>query len=74
VLYIGDELIVDNDGPHAMLSASGKISLESGKHRLRVGYFESLGGQGLKVQLSGPGFDTRPIPAQALSHEPADAP
>jgi hypothetical protein len=57
-----------------MLSASGKISLESGKHRLRVGYFESLGGQGLKVQLSGPGFDTRPIPAQALSHEPADAP
>ncbi|MBS3734381.1 MAG: chitobiase/beta-hexosaminidase C-terminal domain-containing protein [Phycisphaerae bacterium] len=68
VLYIGDELVVDNDLPHGMLTASGKINLEAGKHPIRVGFFESRGGQGLKVMWKVPGADEEPIPDSALSH------
>jgi|GEM_PF-2533666 len=68
VLYIGDDLVVDNDLAHGMLTASGKAHLKAGKHRIRVGYFESSGGQGLNVSWKGPGFEKRPIPDAALSH------
>jgi hypothetical protein len=67
VLYIGDEQVVDNDGPHAMLTAGGKINLKAGKHLIRVGFFEGRGEQGLKVMWKGPGFETEPIPDSALS-------
>jgi hypothetical protein len=68
VLYIGDELVVDNDGLHGMLTASGRINLKAGKHRIRVGFFEAGGGQDLKVLWQGPEFKTQPIPDDALSY------
>lgn len=67
VLYIGEELVVDNDLPHGMLTAAGRINLKAGKHRIRVGFFESRGGQGLKVMWKGPGLEKERIPDEALS-------
>ncbi len=68
VLYIGDEKVVDNDGLHGMLAASGKINLKAGMHRIRVGFFESRGGEGLEVMWKGPGIEKTAIPADVLKH------
>jgi hypothetical protein len=68
VLYIGDEKVVDNDGLHGMLTASGRINLKAGTHRIRVGFFEARGGQDLKVMWQGPGLEMQKIPDGALSH------
>jgi hypothetical protein len=43
-LYIGDKLVVNNDGLHTVKEASGKIALEAGKHAIRVEYIEGNGG------------------------------
>jgi len=67
VLYIGDEMVVDNDGPHGMIEASGRINLKAGKHRISVGFFEARGGQGLKVMWEGPGVKEQAVPDDALS-------
>lgn len=40
-LYIDDVLVVDNDGDHSYLEASGGIFLEKGYHRIQLHYFES---------------------------------
>ena len=65
-LYIGDELVVDNDGSHGPTAAQGYISLEAGLHPLTVLYFEDSGGEVLAVEYAGPGIPRQRIPAAAL--------
>ncbi len=48
-LYIGEELVVDNDGLHGMLEKSGTIALKQGLHQIRVEFFENGGGAGIIV-------------------------
>ena len=55
-LRINDQLIVNNDGVHGNKRVSGKIKLETGKHTIKVGYFEKGGGESLYVGWKGPGF------------------
>lgn len=62
MLYIGDRLVVDNDGLHAAIEKSGTIGLKAGKHAIRVGFFERLGGEVLNVSYGGPGISKRAIP------------
>lgn len=52
VLYIDDELVVDNDGEHAPQEKAGLIPLRKGYHRIRVQYYNVGGGQQLIVQAS----------------------
>jgi hypothetical protein len=40
VLYIDERKIVDNDGVHAEVKASGEVMLKPGVHRIRVSYFQ----------------------------------
>ncbi len=61
-LYIGNNLVVDNDGLHGMTEAHGAIALAKGYHPIRVGYFQSQGSDGLEVKCEGPGFGNKPIP------------
>jgi predicted phosphodiesterase len=76
VLYIHDQLIVDNDGDHGMRERSGEIILEAGYHPIHIQMFEMAGGQGLEVYYQGP--DSRmagsesamELPAPALFHQP----
>jgi metallopeptidase family M12-like protein/PA14 domain-containing protein/Big-like domain-containing protein len=51
-LWIGDTLVVDNDGIHGMETQSGIIGLMGGKHRIRVEFFEATGTAGLIVRNS----------------------
>jgi subtilisin family serine protease len=75
-LWIGDDLVVNNDGLHGMATASGSRALAAGKHALRVEFFEAGGGAGLLMSWSGPGFGTQIVPGSRLFHggsvEPAD--
>lgn len=44
LLYIGDQLVVENDGIHGrMAKIEGKIALESGYHKIRLKMYKGLG-------------------------------
>ena len=66
-LYIGDRLVVDNDGPHPPIERRGFISLCAGKHPIRVTFFEANGEESLTVSYEGPGIEKQEIPTRTLS-------
>ena len=65
-VYIGTTLVVNNDGLHANLEASGQIGLLSGKHAITVDFFEQAGAEVLSVSYLGPTLAKQIIPASAL--------
>jgi 3',5'-cyclic AMP phosphodiesterase CpdA len=52
-LYIGDSLVVDNDGSHSLRRRETTIALAEGYHPIRVLYFDDYMGQKLEVGISG---------------------
>ena len=67
-LWIGDSLIVVNDGCHAEMEVGGQIGLKKGLHKIKVHFFENEGGEVLKVRFDGPGIEKQEIPKQILKH------
>jgi len=67
-LFIGDKLVVDNDGLHATAVQKGTILLEAGLHPIRVTFFEGAGGEVLDVLYEGPGVEKQTIPPSVLFH------
>ena len=47
VLYIDNLKIVDNDGSHAAITATGRIALKKGYHSYKLLYFEDYEGEHL---------------------------
>lgn len=47
-LYINDKEVVNNDGSHAAISATGKIALKKGYHTYKLLYFEDYEGESLE--------------------------
>jgi alpha-L-fucosidase len=70
-LFIGDSLIVDNDGLHGPRTTVGRIALEAGAHPITVEFFQRSGGAELEAVYSGPGVIEQTIPASTLSHDKA---
>ncbi|MEX0876754.1 MAG: M12 family metallo-peptidase, partial [Phycisphaerales bacterium] len=68
-LYIGEELVVDNDGLHGMVKRSGNIPLHAGWHKVRIEFFENEGGAGLFASMSGPEMAEQNLTGILLSHE-----
>jgi putative heme-binding domain-containing protein len=66
-LYIGNRLVVDNDGLHGMVEKRGSIELSAGLHPMTVTYFDNGGADGLIVSWAGPGIRKQRIPADRLS-------
>jgi fructan beta-fructosidase len=60
-LYIGDKLVVDNDGLHASRRWHGEIKLEAGMHPITVDFFERGGGEALRVGYAVSGEDRRAV-------------
>ena len=58
-MYVGNQLLLVNDGAHGYIEKNGKIKLDKGKHRIEVHYFQAGGGQSLKVSWKGPGFEKK---------------
>lgn len=67
-LYIGDTLVVDNDGLHGLTEKNGVLALSAGLHPLRVTFFEKTGGDDLKVYYRYQGEKKRPVPPEMLFH------
>ena len=63
-LSIGNQLIVDNDGLHSVISAIGMIRLRPGMHPISITFFENSGDQKLDVSYEGPNIRSQQIPAE----------
>jgi alpha-L-fucosidase len=72
-LFIGKDLVVDNDGLHGSRTVLGRIALEAGAHPITVEFFQRSGGQELELAYSGPGVEEQIIPSSALSHTEGDS-
>lgn len=57
VLMIGDRRVVDNDGSHASVMATGRVALEAGLHPYTLLYFEDYEGQDLSWGWKAPGAE-----------------
>ncbi|HET9434113.1 MAG TPA: PA14 domain-containing protein, partial [Chitinophagaceae bacterium] len=68
MLYIDDEEIVNNDGDHGNVEKSGKAALKKGFHKIKVVYFDSGGGNSLRVSLQPESGKKEVIPAALLFH------
>lgn len=67
-LFIDDVETVNNDGEHGSIEQKGKAALKKGYHKIRVVYFDSGGGNELKVLWQAEGGKKELIPASVLVH------
>ena len=65
-LYIGNDLVVDNNGLHGLQEQAGVIALDKGYHSIRIEYFEKTGGDELHVLYKAPGREKEELPAGML--------
>ena len=65
-LYINGNLVVDNDGDHGVLTKSNSVTLEKGKQRIRVEWFNGGGGYWLGAFIEGPELPRQIIPPSML--------
>ena len=68
-LFIGDNLVVDNDGLHSMTEVSGSVALAAGHHPIRVTYFEKNGGNQLNIYFESVKIQKRFISDNLLFHK-----
>ena len=69
-LSIGDEVVVNNDGLHAVQRKSGLVRLPAGLHPVTISFFEQGGDEELVISWEGPGFSLQVIPEDAWFHMP----
>jgi PA14 domain/Chitobiase/beta-hexosaminidase C-terminal domain len=67
-LWLGDELVVDDDGLHGRVEVMGEIGLKRGWHPVRVEYFDAGGGSALELAWRGPKVGKGPLPAERVGH------
>ena len=65
-LYVGSQLVVDNDSLHGMVERKGYIPLAAGFHPFKVKFFQKLGESGLNVYWQGPGITRANVPDSLL--------
>ena len=72
ILWIDDQLVIDNDGPHSGEPKDGTVELAAGQHKLSVKYFEGGGDQKLELQWKpATAGDFTSIPPAAFAHDKA---
>ena len=69
-LWIGEVLVVDNDGLHGDQERRGTIALAEGRHPIRVEWFNRTGNQALDVRWARAGAPLAPIPTTSFSRSP----
>ena len=68
VMWLNDEKFITNDGRHPETARSNGAILDAGCYRIRLGYFQSAGGAGLRVTWQPPGGKKQLLPAGVLFH------
>ena len=67
VLYIDNTLVVNNDGSHAAIPATGMVALQKGFHSYKLMYIEDYEGEHLSWAWQLPSAsELEQIPASAL--------
>ena len=67
-LWIGGQLVVDNDGAHATVAKDGAIALGAGLHPIELVWFNITGGAELSLQWARPGAPFEDLAGAALRH------
>ncbi|MCK6468744.1 MAG: PA14 domain-containing protein [Candidatus Brocadia sinica] len=65
-LYIDDMLVIDNGGIYAIKSMTGAVTLEKGKHKIMIKYFDGGGGAVFKLSWIPPGGGEEKIHEERL--------
>ncbi len=65
-LLINDKEVVNNDGDHGVKEAAGDITLNAGRYKIKVEFFNAAGGYWLDVFYKGPGIAKQLVPANKL--------
>jgi len=65
-LYIDDVQVIDNGGCHAMKSVSGSVTLDTGKHKIMIKYFDAGGGAAINLLWTPPNGKESKIPVTNL--------
>lgn len=68
-VYLDDKLVIDNDGKHGQQTKGASMAMDAGFHRLKVLYYEDVGGETLEVGLKGEGMEYEIIPSSMLYYE-----
>lgn len=67
ILEIGNRVVVNNDGSHPAVTATGRVALKKGYHRYKLSFFEDYGDESMEWGWKAPSEDDyRPIPAANL--------
>lgn len=72
-LWIDNQQIIDNDGPHGMEPKEAEVALRAGYHPIKIRYFQGGGGRGIVLKwarFGSPGFKV--IPQVNFSHRRSD--
>lgn len=56
-MYLGGELLIDNDGFNYNCMRTGKVELKAGYYPLKVNYFNTIYGQSIKLSYKRPGSE-----------------
>jgi predicted alpha-1,2-mannosidase len=68
LLYLNDQIIIDNDGGHRAQKLFSKIVLKKGLHPIKVDYFQQGLAKSLFVIWEGSGLENQEISKNALFH------
>lgn len=71
-MYLGDDLVIDNDGAHAMLLQNTVIGLQAGTHAFRLEYFDNVDLGGCILSWAPPTGLPAAVPATAFARGGAD--
>lgn len=63
---INGNIVVNNDGDHGVTEEAGNITLDTGRHPIKVEFFNAAGGYWLDVFYKGPGVAKQLVPANKL--------
>lgn len=72
-LTINDKVIIDNDGLHGADPKDGSVPLAQGYHKVKIEYFEHLGGKSISLQWR-VSNEYLKVPSVAFAHHKKDAP
>ncbi|PTT02173.1 beta-hexosaminidase [Pedobacter sp. HMWF019] len=69
VLYIGDQLLIDNDGLHPAKEKGGQVALEKGLHTFKLNFIDGGGGSRLDFKYSIGNSEQQLVPASWFKHK-----
>ncbi|MBY0313397.1 MAG: hypothetical protein K2W85_15125 [Phycisphaerales bacterium] len=73
LLFLNNQLIVNNNGVHDMLERTGRVGLRAGAYPIRIDYFQVGGNSGIIARVDGPagtGLTRRVLDGSLIARSP----